>query len=143
MDDQEGVEKGGTMRLGAYPCELRADTLAGGLYGEQLISERHRHRYEFNNDYRERYEGSGMSLSGLNPERDLVEIVEIPAHPFFIGVQFHPEFKSAPLAPHPIFRGFVAAALGHARGHAPLRGEGAHNPGEDRPSRGIRESSAL
>ncbi|MEZ6014186.1 MAG: CTP synthase [Planctomycetota bacterium] len=115
MIDQRGLEKGGTMRLGAYACELTPDSLARRLYGQDLVSERHRHRYEFNNDYREAFEGSAMALSGRNPERDLVEIVELPEHPFFVGVQFHPEFKSAPLRPHPIFSGFVAAALARSR----------------------------
>lgn len=116
MDDQEGVPKGGTMRLGAYPCRLEPGTLAAELYGEDLIDERHRHRYEFNNRFREVFEKSDMVLSGINPERDLVEIVELPSHPFFIGVQFHPEFKSKPLAPQPVFSGFVAAAKAFAGG---------------------------
>ena len=116
MDDQEGVEKGGTMRLGAYDCEVTEGSLAHDLYGASEISERHRHRFEFNNAYRDTFDASGMNLSGRNPNRDLVEIVEIPGHPFFIGVQYHPEFKSAPLSPHPIFRGFVAAAVKHANG---------------------------
>ena len=112
MESQADVEqKGGTMRLGAYPCRLREGTLAHRLYGSLDISERHRHRFEFNNDYRERLEAAGLVPSGVHPELDLVEIIEIPEHPFFVGVQFHPEFKSSPLAPHPIFRGFVAAAL--------------------------------
>ena len=119
MDDQEGVEKGGTMRLGTYACELAPESRVRGLYGTQRIEERHRHRFEFNNDYREAFEGSDVVLSGINPERNLVEIIELPGHPFFVGVQFHPEFKSAPLAPHPIFRGFVAAARTHARGGRP------------------------
>ncbi|MEM8712927.1 MAG: CTP synthase [Planctomycetota bacterium] len=110
MDDQEDVPKGGTMRLGAYACDLKEGTLARKLYGDDLIDERHRHRYEFNNAYREVFEASEMELSGVNPERDLVEIVEIPDHPFFVGVQFHPEFKSRPLTPQPIFSGFVEAA---------------------------------
>lgn len=110
MDDQENVEKGGTMRLGAYACDLKEGSLARKLYGDDLIDERHRHRYEFNNHYREAFEASDMVLSGTNPERDLVEIVEIPDHPFFIGVQFHPEFKSRPLTPQPVFHGFVEAA---------------------------------
>ncbi len=110
MDDQEGVPKGGTMRLGAYACQLEPGTLAADLYGTEMIDERHRHRYEFNNRFREAFEKSDMVLSGINPERDLVEIVELPSHPFFIGVQFHPEFKSKPLAPQPVFNGFVAAA---------------------------------
>ncbi|MDP6955606.1 MAG: CTP synthase, partial [Planctomycetota bacterium] len=116
MADQEEVhEKGGTMRLGAYGCALTENSLAARLYGERSISERHRHRFEFNNDYRAAFAASPMNLSGVHLERDLVEIVELPEHPFFIGVQFHPEFKSQPLAPHPIFSGFVHAALAHKR----------------------------
>jgi len=116
MPDQENIDdKGGTMRLGAYDCEITPGTLTEQLYGSTTISERHRHRFEFNNDYREAFAGSHMVLSGVNPTRDLIEIVELPEHPFFIGVQFHPEFKSAPLRPHPIFRGFIAAALEHSR----------------------------
>lgn len=88
------------------------------LYGEDHISERHRHRYEFNNDYLERFEASEMNLVGFNPDRGLVEIVEVPEHTFFVGVQFHPEFKSRPLVAHPIFRGFVGAALAHSRGES-------------------------
>ena len=118
MSDQEDVEdKGGTMRLGAYDCRLSKKTLAHRLYGEKKISERHRHRFEFNNDYTERFEKGGMALSGKNPDRNLVEIVEIADHPFFIGVQFHPEFKSRPLRPHPVFDGFIAAALQRSRGN--------------------------
>ena len=115
MESQEAVsDKGGTMRLGAYECHLKEGTLAHKLYGESVIFERHRHRYEFNNAYRDRLEAAGLVASGHHRELDLVEIVEIPDHPFFIGVQFHPEFKSSPLKPHPIFRGFVAAALARA-----------------------------
>ena len=117
MADQEDVhEKGGTMRLGAYACRIEEGTLAHRLYGKTNVSERHRHRFEFNNDYRQAFADGGLVLSGRNPDRDLVEIVELPEHPFFIGVQFHPEFKSRPLAPQPIFQGFVRAALDHARG---------------------------
>jgi CTP synthase len=115
MADQEDVDMGGTMRLGAYDCRLREGTVAHRLYGAADISERHRHRFEFNNDYRQRFEESEMVISGVNPDRDLVEIVELPGHPFFVGVQFHPEFKSRPLKAHPIFQGFVGAALRHAR----------------------------
>jgi len=119
MPDQAQIDqKGGTMRLGAYGCELAPGSLARKLYGSEHICERHRHRFEFNNDYHEQFSGSGMQLSGHNPERGLVEIVEIAGHPFFIGVQFHPEFKSRPLDAHPIFSGFVAAALAHARGNS-------------------------
>ena len=114
MEDQAGVqEKGGTMRLGAYECQLRPETLAARTYGRARIFERHRHRYEFNNAYREQLESAGLVLSGLSPDGNLVEIVELPReeHPFFIGCQFHPEFKSRPTAPHPLFAAFVAAAL--------------------------------
>ncbi|MGE0191881.1 MAG: CTP synthase, partial [Planctomycetota bacterium] len=113
MPDQEGLEKGGTMRLGGYRCLLRAGTRARSLYGDESITERHRHRYEFNNAYRERLEAAGLVIAGINPERNLVEIVELADHPYFIGVQFHPEFKSKPTRPHPLFRGFIEAALAH------------------------------
>jgi len=114
LPTQEGVsDKGGTMRLGAYDCRLREGSLAHRLYGKTLISERHRHRYEVNNDYRARFEAAGFVPSGTNPELDVVEIMELADHPFFVGVQYHPEFKSAPLQAHPIFRGFVAAACAH------------------------------
>ena len=116
MDAQRGLEqKGGTMRLGAYDCEVREGTLAHQLYGTRRIRERHRHRFEFNNDYRERLQVAGLITSGHHPELDLVEIVELENHPFFIGVQYHPEFKSQPLTPHPIFKGLVAAALARAK----------------------------
>jgi len=108
---KEVVDKGGTMRLGAYPCKLSRDSLAFKLYGEETIRERHRHRYEFNNSYREEFAQNGMAFSGLSPDGQLVEIVELKDHPFFIGVQFHPEFKSRPISPHPLFVGFVEAAL--------------------------------
>ena len=111
MPDQLGVKMGGTMRLGAYPCKVREGTKLFAAYGEALISERHRHRFEFNNDYREAFEGAGMVLSGTSPDGRLVEAVEIPRNRFFVGVQFHPEFKSRPNAAHPLFREFVRAAL--------------------------------
>jgi CTP synthase len=111
MAGQKGVtDKGGTMRLGSYPCQLKEGTLARELYGQELIAERHRHRFEFNNDYRARYEAAGMIFSGVNPELGLVEMIELNNHPHFIGCQFHPEFKSKPFAPHPLFAGFVKAA---------------------------------
>ena len=99
------------MRLGAYPCKLDKDSLSYKAYGEELIHERHRHRYEFNNVFRESVTNAGMSLTGTSPDNRLVEIVEIKDHPWFVGVQFHPEFKSRPNRPHPLFRDFVAAAL--------------------------------
>jgi CTP synthase len=112
MASQVGVEaKGGTMRLGSYPCRLKEGTKARALYGADLVHERHRHRFEFNNDYRQRFEQGGMVFSGLNPDLDLVEMIELPDHPHFVGCQFHPEFKSKPFRPHPLFAGFVAAAL--------------------------------
>ena len=112
MDQQHGVEKkGGTMRLGAYPCTLQEGSLAVQLYGRRQISERHRHRYEFNNAYREMFLAKGMVFSGLSPNGALVEIVGLRDHPWFVGVQFHPEFKSRPFDCHPLFRGFIRAAL--------------------------------
>ena len=112
MSSQEDVtEKGGTMRLGAYPCKLAADTLAREAYGEELVYERHRHRFEFNNAFREEIESKGMLITGTSPTGELVETVEIPEHPFYIGVQFHPEFKSRPNRAHPLFKAFVAASL--------------------------------
>ena len=110
-DQKTTTVKGGTMRLGAYKCQIEEDSLAYRIYGKPLISERHRHRYELNNDYVARLNEAGMLTSGRNPETGLVEIVEIPKHPFFIGVQFHPEYKSTPENPQPIFVAFVKAAL--------------------------------
>ena len=111
LDQRELEEKGGTMRLGAYPCTLRDGTLAHRVYGKKNISERHRHRYEFNNKYRDQIESAGMILSGTSPDGNLVEIVEIPDHPWFLASQFHPEFKSKPLSCHPVFKGFIKASL--------------------------------
>jgi CTP synthase len=112
MEGQKTVRgKGGTMRLGAYPCDLAAKTLARRIYGQQAISERHRHRYEFNNHYRDTLRKAGLVISGSNPELDLVEIVELANHPWFLGCQFHPEFRSRPMAPHPLFESFVGACL--------------------------------
>lgn len=110
-DQKTTTVKGGTMRLGAYKCQLEEDSLAFRIYGKPLISERHRHRYELNNDYVERLNAAGMRISGRNPETGLAEIVEIPSHPFFIGVQFHPEYKSTPENPQPIFKAFVKASM--------------------------------
>lgn len=112
LDEQRNVrEMGGTMRLGSYPCTLQKGTKAHEAYATQQVSERHRHRYEFNNKFRPLFEKHGMTLSGICEERDLVEILEISSHPWFIGVQFHPEFKSKPMAPHPLFTSFVSAGL--------------------------------
>lgn len=107
----EGVDKGGTMRLGAYPCQLQKNTLAYDAYQKDEIYERHRHRYEFNNKYREVLTKYGLVISGLSPDKELVEIVELKDHPWFVGCQFHPEFKSRPMAPHPLFKAFIKAAL--------------------------------
>ncbi|MCU0431540.1 MAG: CTP synthase [Cytophagaceae bacterium] len=112
MESQKKVTmKGGTMRLGAYPCEIQKGTKAYSIYGKSKISERHRHRYEFNNKYLDRYVKAGMLASGLNPDSGLVEIVELKDHPHFVGVQFHPELKSTALNPHPLFVKFVKAAI--------------------------------
>ncbi len=105
------VDKGGTLRLGSYPCVIRPGTTMERCYGARQISERHRHRYEFNNDYREALTAAGLTLSGLSPDGRLVETVELSDRPFYVGVQYHPEFKSRPNKPHPLFKGFVAAAL--------------------------------
>ena len=114
MPDQIGIEDiGGTLRLGAYPCVLDKESKAYKLYGTEEISERHRHRYEVNNDYRDVLEKNGMMLSGLSPEKRIVEMIEIPEHPWFIATQAHPELKSRPNRPHPLFKGFVEASLKH------------------------------
>jgi CTP synthase len=112
MEEQKGVtEKGGTMRLGGYPCDIKTGTLANKIYKETHIRERHRHRYEFNNDYLAQFESHGMIASGINPDSQLVEIMEQTEHPFFIGVQFHPEYRSTVLNPHPLFINFITAAV--------------------------------
>jgi CTP synthase len=112
MSEQEKViDLGGTMRLGAWACALKDGSLAAKLYGSTAISERHRHRYEVNNKHRPQLEAAGLSLSGTSPDGALVEMVELPDHPYFIATQAHPEFKSQPLAPHPLFAGLVGAAL--------------------------------
>ena len=114
MEEQKSVtDKGGTMRLGAYACKLKRDSLAHQIYGQTQISERHRHRYEFNNDYLAAFEKAGMHPTGINPETGLVEIIELARdiHPWYVGVQFHPELKSTVMNPHPLFVQFVRAAL--------------------------------
>lgn len=114
MEEQKDItQMGGTMRLGSYPCEVKKDSLAYTVYQSELVNERHRHRFEFNNKYLEDFEKAGMKASGINPQTGLVEIVEITDHPFFIGSQFHPELKSTVLNPQPIFVGFIKAALKH------------------------------
>ena len=116
MPDQQGnLPKGGTMRLGAYPCAVQPGTLLHRIYGQSMISERHRHRYEVSNDFRAALSEAGVVFSGLSPDGRLVEAMELPGHPFFVGVQYHPEFKSRPDKPQPIFRDFVAAALNHQK----------------------------
>ena len=111
MEEQKNVhKKGGTMRLGAYPCIIKEGTLAEKLYGTTEISERHRHRFEYNNDYRERLENAGLKVSGTSPDGLLVEMVEMPEHSYFIAGQFHPELKSRPNRPGPLFVGLVEAA---------------------------------
>ena len=117
MEEQRHVSHlGGTMRLGAYPCDLVPGTLAQGAYGAESVQERHRHRYEFNNDYRKRFSDAGFRVAGVFADQDLVEILEMEDHPWFVGVQFHPEFLSRPVRPHPLFREFVAAATNSQRG---------------------------
>ncbi|MEE0780839.1 MAG: CTP synthase, partial [Sellimonas sp.] len=116
MPDQKDVENiGGTLRLGAYPCVLDEHSRSCALYGKTEISERHRHRYEVNNDYREVLEKAGLHLAGLSPDKRIVEMIEITDHPFYIGTQAHPEFKSRPNRPHPLFAGFVKAAAEHQK----------------------------
>ena len=116
MQEQEHVDSlGGTMRLGAYPCDIEEGTQAARAYGTLHITERHRHRYEFNNAYRERLEQAGLKVSGVCRERDLVEIIELPGHPWFVGGQFHGELKSRPVRPHPLFAGFIGATLERQR----------------------------
>jgi CTP synthase len=116
MAEQKAIDtKGGTMRLGTYPCVLQNETLAAKLYGREKIEERHRHRYEFNNNYRAEFGAKGMVLSGLSPDGSLVEIIELKDHPWFLGCQFHPEFKSRPMSSHPLFQGFIEAALANRK----------------------------
>ena len=107
------MDKGGTLRLGSFPCVVAPGTTLARCYDAPLIRERHRHRYEFNNDYRQTLAQAGLVLSGVSPDGRLVEAVELPKHPFFVGVQFHPEFKSRPNRPHPLFLGFADAMLAH------------------------------
>jgi CTP synthase len=108
-------EMGGTMRLGAWPCKLEPGSFAHQAYGKTEISERHRHRYEFNRDYEKTLLGAGLRITGRTPDENYVEIIEAPDHPWFLGCQFHPEFKSKPLEPHPLFAAFIGAAIDHKR----------------------------
>jgi CTP synthase len=118
MEDQKKVKnKGGTMRLGSYPCDLKKGSKAAAIYGKNRINERHRHRYEFNNYYLKQFENAGMVASGINPENNLVEIIELKNHPFFVAGQFHPELKSTVDNPHPLFVNFVAASLNHSKNY--------------------------
>jgi CTP synthase len=112
-DQYAGIKMGGTMRLGLYDCHITKGSLAYRCYGNEDIKERHRHRYEFNNHFKEQFEQGGIVFSGINPQASLAEIAELPSHPFFIACQFHPEFTSRPLKPNPLFREFVAAAIKH------------------------------
>jgi CTP synthase len=115
--DGEKISKkadlGGTMRLGAYPCNIKSKSLAHQIYGKTKVNERHRHRFEVNINYKDKLEKAGLNFSGMSPDGKLTEIVEIKDHPFFIGVQFHPELKSRPFAPHPIFVSFVGKAINY------------------------------
>jgi CTP synthase len=116
MEEQKKVtQKGATMRLGGYPCRLAEGSLAQAAYGQDVIRERHRHRYEFNNEYRQIFINHGMRIAGVCPEGDLVEIIELTRHPWFMAVQFHPEFRSTPVRPHPLFAAFIEAALAHGQ----------------------------
>jgi CTP synthase len=116
LRELKGVDElGGTMRLGAWPCQLAHGSFAHQAYGTREISERHRHRYEFNREYEERLKAGGLRITGETPDQTYVEICEIQDHPWFLGCQFHPEFKSKPLEPHPLFRAFIGAAYGHRR----------------------------
>jgi CTP synthase len=118
MEEQKKItDMGGTMRLGACACELKKGSIAHAVYAVDVTSERHRHRYEFNNAYLKQYEESGMVATGINPETGLVEIVEIPSHPWFVGVQFHPEYKSTVASPQPLFVGFIDAAITYSKQH--------------------------
>ena len=116
MPDQEDVEDlGGTLRLGAYPCILKEGTRSRELFGKEEISERHRHRYEVNNKYRAEFEAKGMTVAGCSPDKRIVEMIEVVDHPYFVGTQGHPEFKSRPNHAHPLFRGLVTAAAAYAK----------------------------
>lgn len=137
MDSQKDVsKKGGSMRLGAYPCVLQKNSRTAKIYGTAEISERHRHRFEFNNKYREQLTQAGLVLAGTSPDNSLVEIIELPNHRWFIGVQFHPEFKSTPRRPHPLFQSFVAAALEYRRHRS-----SANRKKQSKPSKSSREAA--
>jgi len=116
MLDQRSIsDMGGTMRLGNYPCNMVPKSIAANSYKKKFVEERHRHRYEFNNKYREQFAAKGMAFTGLSPDGNLVEIIEIPKNRYFLAVQFHPEFKSRPTRPHPLFESFIKAAFEHSK----------------------------
>ena len=116
MEEQEDiVDLGGTMRLGTYPCKLEKNSRAYSLYNSELINERHRHRYEFNNKYRDEFENAGMKITGTSPDGKYVEVVELEGHPYFVASQYHPEFKSRPDKPHPLFFGWINAVLENSK----------------------------
>jgi len=116
MEEQKSITNmGGTMRLGSWECVLKKDSITHNVYQKECIEERHRHRYEFNSEYLDDFEKAGMLATGKNPKTDLVEIVELPSHPWFVGVQYHPEYKSTVLNPHPLFVAFVKATLTHKK----------------------------
>ena len=116
MEDQnDSIRKGGTMRLGAYPCAIRPNSLLNKYYKKDLIEERHRHRYEFNNFYRAEFEHNGMLITGTSPDKQLVEAIEFADHPYYVGVQYHPEFKSRPNRPHPLFLGLIESAIAYKK----------------------------
>ena len=110
-DQYSGIEKGGTLRLGAYPCKIKPGTQMERCYGTNLVQERHRHRYEFNNEYRDQLINGGLVISGTSPDNLIVETVEVPENDFFIGVQYHPEFKSRPNRAHPLFKGLIESSM--------------------------------
>ena len=115
MEEQKNVtHKGGTMRLGSWACELKEGSIVSGVYKTKVVKERHRHRYEYNDHYRDQLEAAGMTATGFNPDTGLVEIIELPSHPWFVGVQYHPEYKSTVANPHPLFVAFVKAAREHS-----------------------------
>ncbi|MFW5754834.1 MAG: CTP synthase [Marinilabiliaceae bacterium] len=116
MEEQKNItEKGGTMRLGAYDCDIKTDSIAYSAYESNAVQERHRHRYEFNNEFIDRFEKAGMKGTGINPDTGLIEIIELPSHKWFVGVQFHPEYKSTVINPHPLFKAFIKAAIEHEK----------------------------
>lgn len=114
MSKKNVEDMGGTMRLGSYKCRLKVGSKAYEAYQKKIVYERHRHRYELNNDYWDRFEKAGLIITGINPDKNLAEIVEIKDHPWFVAVQFHPEFKSRPDRPHPLFRDFIGASIKHS-----------------------------